>query len=109
MSSNAENRRRAVMRRPGRNTFDLLLTGAQIVDMVTGEIREADVGITGEMIASVHPRGARRCPPTPCAGWRLPVAGADGYPCPSRVPTSSRTLRGNCPRPGNHRGLLGPA
>ena len=59
MSSNAENRRRAVMAARGEIPFDLLLTGAQIVDMVTGEVREADVGITGEMIASVHPRGSR--------------------------------------------------
>jgi hypothetical protein len=36
---------------------DLLLVDAQIVDMATGEIRPADVGIVGEMIASVHPRG----------------------------------------------------
>ncbi|VTM86862.1 Uncharacterised protein [Raoultella ornithinolytica] len=46
MSSNAENRRRAVMAARGEIPFDLLLTGAQIVDMVTGEVREADVGIT---------------------------------------------------------------
>ena len=59
MSSNAENSRRAVMAARGEIPFDLLLTGAQIVDMVTGEVREADVGITGEMIASVHPRGSR--------------------------------------------------
>lgn len=59
MSSNAENRRRAVMAARGEIPFDLLLTGAQIVDMVTGEVREADVGINGEMIASVHPRGSR--------------------------------------------------
>ncbi|ENY5363777.1 adenine deaminase [Raoultella ornithinolytica] len=59
MSSNAENRRRAVMAARGEIPFDLLLTGAQIVDMVTGEVREADVGIIGEMIASVHPRGSR--------------------------------------------------
>ncbi len=39
--------------------FDLLLIDAQIVDMATGEIRPADVGIVGEMIASVHPRGSR--------------------------------------------------
>src|SRR5690606_36185966 len=31
----------------------------RIVDMVTGEIREADVGIVGALIASVHPRGSR--------------------------------------------------
>ena len=39
--------------------FDLLLTDTRIVDMVTGEIREADVGIVGSLIASVHPRGSR--------------------------------------------------
>lgn len=59
MSSSAENRRRAVQAARGELPFDLLLTGGQIVDMVTGEIRAADVGIVGEMIASVHPRGSR--------------------------------------------------
>lgn len=60
MSSSAEARRRAVEAARGEAPFDLLLTDAQIVDMVTGEVREADVGIVGEMIASVHPRGSRR-------------------------------------------------
>ena len=60
MSSNAENRRRAVQAARGEVPFDLLLTDASVVDMATGEIREADVGIVGEMIASVHPRGSRR-------------------------------------------------
>ncbi|MDG1644406.1 adenine deaminase [Klebsiella huaxiensis] len=59
MSSSAETRRRAVQAARGESPFDLLLTDAQIVDMATGEIREADVGIVGEMIASVHPRGSR--------------------------------------------------
>lgn len=59
MSSSAENRRRAVQAARGELPFDLLLTGGQIVDMVTGELRAADVGIVGEMIASVHPRGSR--------------------------------------------------
>lgn len=60
MSSSAEARRRAVEAARGEAPFDLLLTDAQIVDMVTGEVCEADVGIVGEMIASVHPRGSRR-------------------------------------------------
>lgn len=60
MSSSAEARRRAVEVARGEAPFDLLLTDAQIVDMVTGEVREADVGIVGDMIASVHPRGSRR-------------------------------------------------
>lgn len=59
MSSSAETRRRAVQAARGESPFDLLLTDAQIVDMATGEIREADVGIVGDRIASVHPRGSR--------------------------------------------------
>lgn len=59
MSSNVETRRRAVQAARGKSPFDLLLTDARIVDMVTGEIREADVGIVGDMIASVHPRHSR--------------------------------------------------
>ena len=60
MSSDAETRRRAVQAARGEIPFDLLLTDACVVDMATGEIREADVGIVGDMIASVHPRGSRR-------------------------------------------------
>lgn len=55
----AETRRRAVQAARGEMPFDLLLTDTRIVDMVTGEIREADVGIVGSLIASVHPRGSR--------------------------------------------------
>ncbi len=59
MSSSAEARRRAVEAARGEATFHLLLTDAHIVEMVTGEVREADVGIVGELIASLHPRGSR--------------------------------------------------
>ncbi len=59
MSSDAQVRRRAVQAARGESPFDLLLIDAQIVDMATGEIGPADVGIVGEMIASVHPRGSR--------------------------------------------------
>jgi len=55
----AETRRRAVQAARGVLPFDLLLTHTRIVDMATGEIREADVGIVGNLIASVHPRGSR--------------------------------------------------
>lgn len=55
----AETRRRAVQAARGELPFDLLLTHTRIVDMATGEIREADVGIVGNLIASVHPRGGR--------------------------------------------------
>ncbi|MDR0806731.1 MAG: amidohydrolase family protein [Enterobacteriaceae bacterium] len=50
-------RRRAINAALGLTPFDLLLINAQIVDMVTGEIRQADVGIVDHLIASVHPRG----------------------------------------------------
>ena len=55
----AETRRRAVQAARGEMPFDLLLTHTRIVDMATGEIRDADVGIVGGLIASVHPRGSR--------------------------------------------------
>jgi adenine deaminase len=55
----AETRRRAVQAARGELPFDLLLTHTRIVDMATGEIRDADVGIVGNLIASVHPRGGR--------------------------------------------------
>lgn len=59
MHTTTEIRRRAVQAAQGEAKFDLLLTDARIVDMVTGEIRHADVGIVGDMIASVHPVGSR--------------------------------------------------
>lgn len=59
MHTTASLRRRAIAAARGEKPFDLLLTDARIVDMVTGEIREADVGIVDELIASVHPRGSR--------------------------------------------------
>jgi len=53
-----EVRRRAIDAAQGRAPFDLLLRGARIADVVTMEIREADIGIVGPMIASVHAPGA---------------------------------------------------
>lgn len=50
-------RQRAINAALGRIPFDRLLINASVIDMVTGEIREADVGLTGSMIASVHRRG----------------------------------------------------
>jgi adenine deaminase len=47
----------AIAAAQGKEPFDLLLTGGRIVDVATLELREADVGIVGAMIASVHPRG----------------------------------------------------
>jgi adenine deaminase len=50
---------RAMRAALGEIPFDLLLTGGTIVDVITGELRPADVGIVGSMIASVHPPGTR--------------------------------------------------
>ena len=43
----------------GHAPFDLLLTGGTVVDVGTGELRPADVGVVGPLIASVHAPGAR--------------------------------------------------
>lgn len=55
----AETRSRAIDAAQGKAPFDLLLTDAILVDVITGELRPADVGIVGPMITSVHPTGSR--------------------------------------------------
>jgi adenine deaminase len=55
----AATRARAVQAAQGNCAFDLLLAGGQLVDVITGEIRAADVGIVGPIIASVHTPGTR--------------------------------------------------
>ena len=50
-------RDRAVRAARGQEPFDILLSGGIVVDVATGETREADVGLVGPLIASVHPRG----------------------------------------------------
>ena len=47
-------RDRAVAAARGDAPFDLLIQGATVADVATGELRAADVGITGPLIASVH-------------------------------------------------------
>lgn len=47
-------RRDAVEAALGKRPFDLLLKNARLVDVVTGEIRNVDVGLVGSIIASVH-------------------------------------------------------
>src|SRR6516162_5914045 len=49
-------RLRAIAAAQGKEPFDLLLTGGRVLDVATLELREADVGVVGPMIASVHPR-----------------------------------------------------
>ena len=50
-------RLRAIAAAQGKAPFDLILAGGRIVDVATLELRDADLGIVGAMIASVHPRG----------------------------------------------------
>lgn len=52
-------RTRAVAAARGDAPFDILITGGTLIDMVTGELRSADIGIVGALIASVHETGSR--------------------------------------------------
>ncbi len=52
-------RNRAVAAARGAEPFDVLISGGTLVDVVTGELRPADVGIVGPLIASVHEPGTR--------------------------------------------------
>ncbi|WP_417844966.1 adenine deaminase [Thalassospira sp.] len=53
-------RSRAIAAARGDAPFDVLITDGQIVDMVTGEVRLADIGLTGPLIASVHAPASRK-------------------------------------------------
>ena len=52
-------RDRAVAAARGDAPFDLLITSATLADVVTGELRAADIGVCGPLIASVHAAGSR--------------------------------------------------
>ncbi|MCW3474073.1 adenine deaminase [Limobrevibacterium gyesilva] len=52
-------RDRAVRAARGLAPFDVLITGAMLVDVATSETRPADIGLVGKLIASVHAPGAR--------------------------------------------------
>lgn len=52
-------RARAVAAARGDAPFDILITGGNLLDAVTGLIREADIGLTGSLISSVHAPGSR--------------------------------------------------
>ncbi|MEF0943893.1 adenine deaminase [Rhizobium sp. BR 362] len=54
-----ELRLHAVEAARGDAPFDLLIVDGHLVDMVTGQIRAADIGIIGALIASVHAPGSR--------------------------------------------------
>ncbi|CDM59022.1 MULTISPECIES: adenine deaminase [Rhizobium] len=47
-------RERAVAAARGDAPFDILISGGRLLDAVTGLTREADIGIVGPLIASVH-------------------------------------------------------
>ncbi|MBO9125419.1 MULTISPECIES: adenine deaminase [unclassified Rhizobium] len=53
-------RARAVAAARGDAPFDVLITGGQLLDVVTGLIRDADIGLVGPLIASVHAPGSRK-------------------------------------------------
>ncbi|WP_028749308.1 adenine deaminase [Rhizobium mesoamericanum] len=52
-------RARAVAAARGDAAFDLLISGGCLLDVVTGLVREADIGIVGPLISSVHAPGSR--------------------------------------------------
>lgn len=52
-------RARAVAAARGDSPFDTLITGGHVLDAVTGLIREADIGLVGALIASVHAPASR--------------------------------------------------
>ncbi|GAA3114363.1 adenine deaminase [Rhizobium viscosum] len=52
-------RARAVAAARGDAPFDVLVTGGRILDAITGLIREADIGLVGALIASVHTPASR--------------------------------------------------
>lgn len=57
--NDAELRDRAVAAARGDAPFDMLITGGAVADVALHALRPADVGIVGELIASVHAPGAR--------------------------------------------------
>ncbi|WP_064683384.1 adenine deaminase [Rhizobium bangladeshense] len=52
-------RARAVAAARGDAPFDMLITGGRLLDAVTGLIRDADIGLVGALIASVHASASR--------------------------------------------------
>ncbi|MGO4135087.1 adenine deaminase [Rhizobium brockwellii] len=52
-------RARAVAAARGDAPFDMLITGGRLLDAVTGLIRQADIGLVGALISSVHALASR--------------------------------------------------
>lgn len=68
-------RDRAVRAARGEAPFDILITGATLADMATGELRATDIGLVGALVSSLHPPAAvptrRRSAIAPAASWHL--------------------------------------
>jgi adenine deaminase len=73
-------RNRAVEAARGAAPFDILITGGTLVDVVTGELRPADIGIVGPLIASVHMTGSR-------SDARLLIDASGAYLSPGLIDT----------------------
>jgi adenine deaminase len=56
----SELRDRAVRAALGLEPFDVLIIGGTLVDVATSEMRPADIGLVGPLIASVHASGTRK-------------------------------------------------
>ncbi|EGE59066.1 UNVERIFIED_ORG: adenine deaminase [Rhizobium esperanzae] len=52
-------RARAVAAARGDAPFDVLINGGRLLDVVTGLVRDADIGLVGALIASVHAPASR--------------------------------------------------
>ncbi len=76
----ADLRYRAVAAARGDEPFDVLISGGQLVDMVTGEIRHVDIGIVGPLIASVHASATR-------SDAKTVLDAKGGYICPGLIDT----------------------
>ncbi len=73
-------RARAVAAARGDAPFDVLITGGTLVDVVTGELRAADIGIVGALIASVHE-------PASCSDAAQIIDATGGYISPGLIDT----------------------
>ncbi len=106
-----EIRKRAIEAAQGRAPFDLLLRGARIADVATMEIRDADIGIVGPMIASVHAPGAFGDAKSDAGPFRADRdARLHRRPCACRIlahAAASLCVGGGAA--GHHHDLLGPA
>lgn len=78
--NNAELRIAAVRAAQGQQPFDTLITGGTVVDMVTGRLRKADVGLMSSLIASVHEPGL-------FSDANQAIDASGGYVCPGLIDT----------------------